>query len=246
MITTSLIIAQSEHEKVATRHWASVTMNAINATKQLLRLPTIELTPIVERRLADLLLFCVTTTALIFLFLLTPVLGIVGWLYVLQHLIVLGMALTRREPLATDSSVASNIAVGVAYVCPYAQVICLYWWPGKLAWPAAGLVLVTLAAVLSIVCLVTLGKRFGVRPALRGLVTRGPYRVVRHPLYLSYVIAAIGFNLQVWNLATLLLVLLGWSAMVYRIVSEERVLARDASWPTYVASVRYRLVPGLW
>jgi protein-S-isoprenylcysteine O-methyltransferase Ste14 len=221
-------------------------MNAANARKQLLRLPTIELAPILERGFADLLLFCVTATALVFLFLLTPVFGIVGWLYVLQHLLVLGMALTRREPLMTDYSLPSSIAVGVAYLCPYAQVICLYWWPGKVACPEVGLVLVTLAAVLSIVCLVTLGKRFGVRPAMRGLITHGPYRVVRHPLYLSYVIAAIGFNLQVWNLATLLLVLLGWSAMVYRIVAEERVLSRNAGWPVYAGLVRYRLIPGVW
>jgi protein-S-isoprenylcysteine O-methyltransferase Ste14 len=221
-------------------------VNAANATKQLVGLPTIELSPILQRRFADLLLFCVTATALVFLFLLTPTVGIVGWLYVLQHLIVLGMALTRRDPLVADYSAPSSIAVGVAYVCPYAQVICLYWWPGKVTWPEAGLVLTTLAAVLSIVCLVTLGKRFGVRPALRGLVTAGPYRLVRHPLYLSYVIAAIGFNLQVWNLATILLVLLGWAAMVYRIVSEERLLARDPNWPTYVALVRYRLIPGVW
>jgi protein-S-isoprenylcysteine O-methyltransferase Ste14 len=206
----------------------------------------IELPPIVERRHADLLLFCVTTTALVVLFLLTPAFGIVGWIYVMQHLLVLGFALTRPEPLVADYSVPSNIAVGVAYVCPYAQVICLYWWPGKVAWPEGGLVLVTLAAIFSVVCLLTIGKRFGVRPALRGLVTRGPYRVVRHPLYLSYVIAHIGFNLQVWNVATLLLALLGWAAMVCRIRAEERVLSRDPGWLAYVRLVRYRLAPGLW
>jgi protein-S-isoprenylcysteine O-methyltransferase Ste14 len=205
-----------------------------------------QLAAVVERRFGDLLLFCVTSMALAFLFLLTPSFGIVGRLYVLQHLLVLGFALTRSEPLIADHSVLSNIAVGVAYLCPYAQVICLYWWPGKVAWPEGGLVLVTLAGVFSVVCLLTLGKHFGVRPALRGLVTRGPYRVVRHPLYLSYVIAAIGFNLQMWNLATLLLVLLGWVAMVYRIVVEERVLSGDARWRVYISVVRYRLIPGFW
>ena len=206
----------------------------------------IELAAILQRRFADLLLFCVTAAALIVLFLLTPSFGIVGRLYVLQHFLILGLALTRSKPLTADHSVPSNIAVGVAYLCPYAQVICLYWWPGKVAWPEGGLVLVTLAAVFSVVCLLTLGSRFGVRPALRGLVTRGPYRVVRHPLYLSYVIAHIGFSLQVWNVATLLLALLGWAAMVCRIRAEERVLSGDPGWASYVGLVRYRLIPGLW
>ena len=198
------------------------------------------------RRFADLLLFCVTSTELVILFFLTPTFTIADWIYVLQHLIVVGIALTRSEPRVADYSVPSNIAVGVAYLCPYAQVICLYWWPGKVTWPEGGLVLVTLAAVFSVVCLLTLGKRFGVRPALRGLVTGGPYRVVRHPLYLSYVIAGIGFNLQASNLATLLLLFLGWASMVYRIRAEERVLSKNPGWPAYVGLVRYRLVPGLW
>jgi protein-S-isoprenylcysteine O-methyltransferase Ste14 len=205
-----------------------------------------EVARILERRFADLLLFAITATALVFLFLLTPTLGVVGWLYVLQHLIVLGTAFTRPGPLVADYSLRSNIAVGIAYLCPYAQVICLYWWPGKVTWPEGGLVLVTFAAVSSVVCLLTIGKRFGVRPALRGLVTRGPYRVVRHPLYLSYVIAGIGFNLQASNSATLLLLFLGWASMIYRIVAEERILSLDPGWRAYIGWVRYRLVPGLW
>jgi protein-S-isoprenylcysteine O-methyltransferase Ste14 len=114
------------------------------------------------------------------------------------------------------------------------------------AWPAAGLVLVTLAAGLSLVTLLTLGRLFGVRPALRGLATSGPYRFVRHPMYLSYVLADIGYNLQEWNSVTLLLVLVGWASLVYRIHAEERVLSQHAEWPAYVVLVRYRLFPGLW
>ena len=44
----------------------------------------------------------------------------------------------------------------------------------------------------------------------------------------------------------MLLVIAGWASLVYRIRAEEWMLSRDAGWPGYVASVRYRLVPGLW
>jgi len=198
------------------------------------------------RRFADLLLFCVTSAELIILFLLTPTFTITDWIYVLQHFIVLGIAVTRPQPKVWDYSIASSMAVGVAYVYPYAQVIYLRWSPGHVGWPAAGLTLVTLAAVLSLVSLLTIGRFFGVRPALRDLVTSGPYRLVRHPIYLSYVVGDIGYNLQEWNSVTLLLVLVGWASLVYRIHAEERLLSQHAAWLTYVALVRYRLFPGLW
>ena len=138
------------------------------------------------------------------------------------------------------------MAVGASYLYPYAQIIYLRWSPGRVAWPEAGLVLVTLAAGLSLVSLLALGRLFGVRPALRGLVTSGPYKFVRHPMYLSYVIADIGYNLQEWNSVTLILVLIGWISLLYRIHAEERVLSQHAEWPAYIALVRYRLLPGLW
>jgi protein-S-isoprenylcysteine O-methyltransferase Ste14 len=199
-----------------------------------------------ERRFADLLLFGVTATELVILFLLTPTFTITDWIYVLQHFIVLGIALTRPKPKVRDYSIASSMAVGTAYAYPYAQVIYLRWSPGHVASPAAGLVLVTLAAGLSLVSLLTMRRLFGVRPALRGLVRSGPYRFVRHPMYLSYILADIGYNIQEWNFVTLLLVLVGWMSLVYRIHAEERVLSQHAEWPAYVILVRYRLFPGLW
>ena len=198
------------------------------------------------RRFADLLLFCVTSAELVILFLLTPTFTITDWIYVLQHFIVLGIAVTRPQPKVRDYSIASSMAVVVAYAYPYAQVIYLRWSPGHVVSPSAVLVLVTLGAALSLVSLLTIGRFFGVRPALRDLVTSGPYRLVRHPIYLSYVVGDIGYNLQEWNSVTLLLVLVGWASLVYRIHAEERLLSQHAAWLTYVALVRYRLFPGLW
>jgi protein-S-isoprenylcysteine O-methyltransferase Ste14 len=195
---------------------------------------------------ADLLLFGVTVVELGLLLWTTPAFGIADWIYVSQHLLVLRIALTRAAPRVQDRSPLSAAAVVVSYAYPYAQVIYIKRVPDEQVWVAGGLVLVTLAACLSCASLLALGRRFGIRPALRDLVTRGPYRIVRHPIYLSYVLADIGYNLQGWNSGTVLMVLAGWTSLIYRIRAEERVLAQDAGWESYAGTVRSRLLPGLW
>jgi protein-S-isoprenylcysteine O-methyltransferase Ste14 len=200
----------------------------------------------VRRTTGNVLLFGVTAAALLLLLRRLPALRIVDWVYVLQHVIVLAIALVRPEPRVRDDSIGANVAVATAYLYPYALVICLSSWPARAAWPQGGLVLVAIAAGFTVVCLLTLGKRFGIRPAWRGLETSGPYHLVRHPLYLSYLMADIGYTLQLSNPLALVLLLLAWSAMIYRIVAEERVLSRDPKWPIYAHLVRHRLIPGVW
>ena len=199
-----------------------------------------------SRRWSDVLLFSVTAIELGVLLLLTPALALPDWIYVLQHVMVLGLALTRRSPAVTDHSFGVSAAVAVSYGYPYAQVISLQWVPGWSLWPDGGMVLITSGALLSVISLWALGRRFGIRPALRGLSVHGPYRVVRHPIYLSYVLSDIGYNLQECNLGTAALVIAGWIAMLYRVESEERVMAHHPAWAAYTNTVRYRLLPGIW
>jgi protein-S-isoprenylcysteine O-methyltransferase Ste14 len=201
---------------------------------------------ILRRRSADVLLFAVTSAELGIILFLTPTFTITDWIYLLQHLIVLVIALTRHPPALQDHSLRSSVAVSVAYAYPYAQVIYLRWVPGVEVWPAAGFVLVTVSACLSFASLLALGRLFGIRPALRGLMTRGPYRFVRHPMYLSYVLGDVGYNLQEGNIGTTLIVIAGWTSLLYRIHAEERLLSQDARWPAYAASVRRRILPGIW
>jgi protein-S-isoprenylcysteine O-methyltransferase Ste14 len=170
----------------------------------------------------------------------------VDWIYVGEHLVVLGISLKRRQPVALDASLPASIAVVVAYAYPYAQVICLHSMEGHVEWPTGGLVLVTLSAFLSLAALLSIGRFFGVRPAWRGLTTSGPYGLVRHPMYLAYLIADIGYQLQEWNAGTVLIVIAGWVSLVYRIHAEENMLSLDTGWEAYVHKVPYRLIPGLW
>jgi protein-S-isoprenylcysteine O-methyltransferase Ste14 len=197
-------------------------------------------------RRADFVLLVVTAVELALLFVLVPRFTTIDWIYVAQHVLVLGIALARHPPRAQDRSPASTIAVVVSYAYPYAQVALLRLGYGHAVWPTAGLLLVTVAAGLSLASLLTLGRGFGLRPALRRLATTGPYRLVRHPIYLAYVLADVGYNLTEWAPGSVLVMLVGWASLVHRIHAEERILAQDAAWTDYRASVPYRLVPRLW
>jgi len=91
---------------------------------------------------------------------------------------------------------------------------------------------------------VFLGRSFGLLPAQRGLVTVGPYRVVRHPIYFGYLIGHIGFLLAnfSWRNAGVLALL--YVAQVIRIEREEAVLAATSGdYRLYRQSVRWRLLP---
>ncbi len=103
-----------------------------------------------------------------------------------------------------------------------------------------------LGFVIQVTAKVWLGRNFGLVAARRGLVAGGPYRYVRHPMYLGYLlthVAVAGMNPSAMNLA---LYAMCWMCQVPRLMAEERLLGEDAMYQKYRAAVRWRLVPGVW
>jgi protein-S-isoprenylcysteine O-methyltransferase Ste14 len=98
----------------------------------------------------------------------------------------------------------------------------------------------------AVVILTRLGRSFSIMPEARRLVTSGPYRVVRHPLYLAELVATIGTFLQFASPATALVLLFQIGFQIRRILNEETVLRRI--FPDYDAYARRtaRLFPGIW
>ncbi|SRR5260370_2280962 len=110
----------------------------------------------------------------------------------------------------------------------------------------AGLALQIAGLVLAITALVVLGRSFGFVAADRGLVIRGPYAVIRHPVYAAYLLIQVGYLLQSLSWRNAAVVALVTCANAGRAVAEERLLATSASYETYRQRVRWRLIPGLW
>lgn len=115
-----------------------------------------------------------------------------------------------------------------------------------LAWHVAAAILLLLSAALGTIVLTRLGRCFSLMSEARGLVTDGPYRFVRHPLYLVEELAAVaGFMEAVSPLAAVLLIA-QIAFQLRRILNEEKVL--EENFPEYA---RYRaktarLIPGVW
>ena len=106
-------------------------------------------------------------------------------------------------------------------------------------------ILVGVGLIIVVAGKISLGCSFGLLPANRGVMERGLYRVVRHPIYLGYLLTHIPFlaaHPSAWNLG---LLLVGDTTLLVRALFEEQTLGRDPQYVRYCQNVKWRLVPGL-
>ena len=157
--------------------------------------------------------------------------------------LVVVLILLRRNASIVDRRAIVRVVTAASMASPFLVR------PG----PVGGLLPENVAAMLAGVGLIvvvagkiSLGYSFGLLPANRGLVDYGVYRVVRHPIYLGYLITHAAFLLShpsIWNVA-----MMGGGdlALIVRAFFEEQILARDAAYKRYCATVKWRLLPGLY
>ncbi len=158
---------------------------------------------------------------------------LLAWLSVLHNGLLAVLYSIRRPAVKADPSglVLGLLAAGLP-LASYPDVVPAWLLPFGLAGYA-----------LTMWALLALGKSFGIGPADRGLVKHGPYRIVRHPMYLGELVyrgVLVGAHFTLGNallLATLVVL------QVARIRREERIIGGYAE---YAGRNRWRLLPGIW
>jgi len=168
---------------------------------------------------------------------------VTGLLLVASEALVVVLTVIRRQARLVDRTMAAAITTTLSMAGP----------PMVRASEALPLAPDALTAIVSAVGLalvvigkMALGRSFGLVPANRGVVVRGPYEFVRHPIYTGYLITHVGFlvaNPSPWNAVVLLV---ADTALIIRALMEERVLSADATYQGYCQRVGWHLVPGVF
>lgn len=154
------------------------------------------------------------------------------------------LLLLIRRPAQSFS--AAPTAWFLAMVTTVVPPLLLYPAPPSLEPAWIGAALLTAGLLARMVCTLFLGRSFGLVAANRGVKRSGPYRLVRHPIYASYLFVHAGilwFNPSLWNVAAYVAC---WSLMIPRILVEEEHLRQDPAYVEYAQAVRYRLIPGVF
>ncbi len=125
---------------------------------------------------------------------------------------------------------------------------------GPILWNApvhvaeGGLVLTMIGAALALTALGSIGSSFSIVPEARTLVVTGPYRLLRHPMYLAELLMLFGVVVGSVRLTTLVGALGVVGLQIYRIRTEEKLLqgAFPATFADFSTRTRFRLIPLLW
>lgn len=167
-------------------------------------------------------------------------------LAVIAYLVLLAITvIMRRPPVGRLPGMEPRISALIGTFLVTAVVL----FPRRDLSPVAGLVSVLLILVgegMAIAALMQLRRSFSIMPEARELTIAGPYRLVRHPLYLAEAIATIGSVMQFLSVWTLMLLVIQLLFQLRRVENEEAVLSE--AFPCYAVYKKKtaRLIPGIY
>jgi len=166
-----------------------------------------------------------------------------GLLLLAGESLVVVLTIVRRRARIVDRSIA---AAGLTMMSLAGPFLLSAGGGSPLVSDVATATVSGLGLALVVVAKMALGRSFGLAPANRGVVVRGPYTLVRHPIYTGYLVTHVGFLMAHPTAQNLAVVLIADAALILRALMEERVLSADTLYQQYCRRVGWHLVPGVF
>lgn len=156
-------------------------------------------------------------------------------------LVVAARTLFRPPPIAQDARLGTLALAFAAAIFPAVLAVSV---PSEDNVPTWLLIVQALAILIMIAGLLQLGRNFSVVPQYRYLVIGGPYALVRHPVYASYLVFDASLVAGTGSLFFFALWALEFALLFWRIEFEEALLLKTApGYADYKTRVRWRLIP---
>lgn len=160
------------------------------------------------------------------------------------YVVVALMIMTRPPAKAQADGLPPRIAAFVGSYLPW--TISFFGTTDQASLNLLSTACVLIGMVMMLVTIRHLGRAFSLVPQARSVVQTGPYRRIKHPLYLSEETVVLGVVLQHLSLVTMIVLFLHIGVQVCRILYEEDLLRRNfPDYSRYEAS-RWRLIPHVW
>ena len=172
------------------------------------------------------------------------------WFVLVVYLTVAAVRVKRDTPAHMLQSVGLLFAIITAFLLPHLQLFqFLNFAPVSPALNSFGVVLTIAGMAVLIWARQTLGGNWSQTVSAKEgheLVTSGPYRYVRHPMYTGGFVACLGSAIVCGGAWIFLLVFLG-AIFLWRVGAEDRLMARQFphEFPAYKERTK-ALIPFIW
>jgi len=147
--------------------------------------------------------------------------------------------------------IVSLVPFAAIFVVAGLDVLRYHWSPVSIAGMVAGALLMVLGDGITAWCMAEnpfLERTVRVQEE-RGhrVITTGPYRIVRHPMYVGVIVMYWGLTLMLGSYLALVPTFVVSALVVVRAHFEDRALQEELEgYRDYAARTRYRLLPGVW
>jgi protein-S-isoprenylcysteine O-methyltransferase Ste14 len=173
-----------------------------------------------------------------------------GWALLIVYLIVAGRNAKRDEEVDLGQSFGLLYALIAAFALPYVPIFGFVNWAPVGTWLSiVGLVIFAAGIVCFVAARQELGRNWSQTVSAKHeheLVTSGPYRYVRHPMYGAGLVACVGAAIVVGGpFVFMILTLL--PIFLWRVGAEDKLMTAQfpTQYPEYMQHTR-ALIPFVW